>query len=412
MEGLVGRTLGRYRLLEQIGQGGMSSVFRAQDTRGLRQVAVKILAPYVAEDAQLRARFEREIRLLIQLRHPHIVPILDFGEAEGMSFIVMPFLASGTLYDRLCRGPVAPRQAALLIDQVASALSHAHANGVVHRDVKPSNVLIDRRGNALLSDFSFARPQDASQDLTGSALIGTPAYISPEQCRGDPIDQRSDQYSLAVMVFQISTGHLPFEGDTPLAIAMQHVNVPLPRPRAVNPNVSVEVEQVLIRALAKDPALRFPSVEAMNRAFQAATTAALESGRSTPDDPTIITQRTTALYRKYQNIRPEARRGRLPRPAVVAALLLLLVFVVSAGAVATVRPEFFVPRTAVPTVEDPSIQATRLQATVDYLVRIGSTGQPSGMPAEALETQVAISAMQTVQAGAAAAETAATGAAP
>jgi serine/threonine-protein kinase len=410
VEGLIGRTLGSYRLLEQIGQGGMSSVYRAEDLRGPRQVAVKILSPLLAPEAHLKERFEREIRLLLRLRHPHIVPILDFGEADEMSFIVMPFVPSGTLHDRLRRGPIDLQQGARLIDQVASALSYAHANGVVHRDVKPSNVLLDRRGNALLSDFSFARPQDVSQDLTGSALIGTPAYISPEQCRGEPIDQRSDQYSLAVMVFQITTGQLPFEGDTPLAIAMQHVNVPLPRPRALNPSLSVEVEQVLIRALAKDPSLRFESVEAMNRAFQAAVTASLEPRRQAAEDPTIITQRTLAMYRKYQHVRPTTRRARLARPAVAAALLLILVFVVSAGAVAVLRPEVLGPRTAVPTVEDPSVKATHLQATVDYMVILGSSDQPTGLPVDALETEVVVSAMQTIQAASAATATAEAGA--
>jgi serine/threonine-protein kinase len=191
---------------------------------------------------------------------------------------------------------------------------------------------------------------------------------------------------------------------------MQHVNVPLPRPRAVNPSLSVEVEQVLIRALAKDPALRFESVEAMNRAFQAAMTAALESGRPASDDPTIITQRTLAMYRKYQNVRPAGRRGRIARPAVAAALLLVLVLVVSAGAVAIVRPEVLVPRTAAPTVEDPSVKATHLQATVDYMVILGSSDQPTGLPVDALETEVVVSAMQTIQAAAAATATAEAGA--
>lgn len=399
MEGLVGRTIGRYRLLEQIGQGGMSSVFRAQDALAERQVAVKIMAPYLAEDAQIRARFEREIRLLLALQHPHITPILDFGEADGMPFIVMPFMASGTLHDRLRQGPIDSARGARLIDQVASALSYAHASGIVHRDVKPSNVLLDRRGVALLSDFSFARPHEVSQDLTGSALIGTPAYISPEQCRGDPIDARSDQYSLAVMVYQIVTGQLPFEGDTPLAIAMQHVNVPLPRPRAVNPAVSAEVEQVLIRALAKNPALRFESVAAMNMAFQAAM--AVGPGPSPADDPTMITPRLVELYRKFQDVRPAARRRRA-RPGVVAALLLILIFVASAGAVALLGPDVLVRGPAAPTEEDPSVQATRLQATVDYLVRMGSTDQPTALPPDLLETEVFLSVMQTIEAAVAA----------
>ena len=217
----------------------------------------KILSPYIAHEERFQARFEREIKLLRRLSHPNIIPILDFGEADGLAFIVMPYIASGTLLDRLNRGPLDPRQGGKIVDQLASALMLAHENGVVHRDIKPSNVLIDEAGNALLSDFSFARSQDASQNLTGSALIGTPAYMSPEQCRGDPIDARSDQYSFGVMLFQITTGSLPFAGDTPMATALQHVNVPLPLPRKVNPNLPEEIELVLIKALAKDRRFAF-----------------------------------------------------------------------------------------------------------------------------------------------------------
>ncbi len=257
MNGLIGRTISHYTILEQVGQGGMSSVFSATDLADGRVVAMKILSPYIAHEERFQARFEREIKLLSRLQHPNIIPILDFGEADGLAFIVMPYIASGTLLDRLNRGPLDPRQGGRIVDQMASALMLAHQNGVIHRDVKPSNVLVDEKGNALLSDFSFARSQDASQNLTGSALIGTPAYMSPEQCRGNTVDARSDQYSFAVMLFQITTGALPFTGDTPMATALQHINVPLPRPRAVNPNLPEEIELVLIKALAKDPALRF-----------------------------------------------------------------------------------------------------------------------------------------------------------
>ncbi len=276
MLGLVGRTIGRYHIVEQVGQGGMSSVFRAVETTTSRTVAIKIISPYLANEPQFKARFEREIRLLRRLQHPNIIPILDFGEAEGLAFIVMPFIATGTLHERLQNGPLDPVQGGRIIDQIASALTCAHEDGVIHRDVKPSNVLLDQQGNAILSDFGFARPQDTSQNLTGSALIGTPAYMSPEQCRGEPLDARSDQYSFAIMLYQITTGQLPFDGDTPMAVALKHVSVPLPRPRSVSPSLPEGVELVLIKALAKDPALRFASVMDLNQAFQAQLKAALE----------------------------------------------------------------------------------------------------------------------------------------
>ena len=323
MNGLIGRTISRYHILEQIGQGGMSSVFRAVELTTNRAVAIKVLSPYLAHEASFQARFEREIKLLRQLQHPNIIPILDFGEAEGLAFIVMPYMGMGTLHERLQKGPLDPVLGGRIVDQLSSALTCAHEQGVVHRDVKPSNVLLDERGNALLSDFSFARPEDASQNLTGSALIGTPAYMSPEQCRGEPIDARSDQYSFAIMLFQITTGQLPFDGETPMAVAIKHVNVPLPRPRAVNPNLPEGVEMVLVRALAKDPALRFASIKDLNQAFQTELKAALDPKLRTAGARTIPLERTQELYRRYQNVKPPVRKRTYDRPAILATLLLL-----------------------------------------------------------------------------------------
>jgi len=393
LNGLIGRTISHYTILEQVGQGGMSSVFSAADLADGRVVAMKILSPYIAHEEQFQARFEREIKLLTRLQHPNIIPILDFGEADGLAFIVMPYIASGTLFDRLNRGPLDPRQGGRIVDQMASALMLAHQNGVIHRDVKPSNVLVDEKGNALLSDFSFARSQDASQNLTGSVLIGTPAYMSPEQCRGNDIDARSDQYSFAVMLFQITTGALPFTGDTPMATVLQHINVPLPRPRAVNPNLPEEIELVLIKALAKDPALRFDSMEALNRSFQAALAVALDPQARAADGKTVSAQRTLAMYRKYQNIKPPERQGRLPRSAILAALLLLAAFTVSAGAIAVIRPDIFTGAAA----QGIQLSEADLQATIDSRL---ATALAAGttMPTGALETEIYATVFAAVEA--------------
>jgi serine/threonine protein kinase len=334
MLGLVGRTISHYHILEQIGQGGMSSVFRAADLTHDRQVAVKILSPYIAHEARFQARFEREIKLLGRLQHPNIIPILDFGEDQGLAFIVMPFISTGTLGDRLMNGSLDPQEGSRIVTQLASALECAHENGVIHRDIKPSNVLLDEYGNALLSDFSFAHQTDASQNLTGSALVGTPAYMSPEQCRGDPIDARSDQYSLAVVLYQMTTGLLPFEGETPMAIAMQHINHPLPLPSKVKPDFPEAVERVLIKGLAKDPALRYESVDGLNQAFQKSLILAVDPRRRSAADArtqSLERTRTLAMYNKYQNVQPPAGRGRYQRSVILATLLLLLACTVSAG---------------------------------------------------------------------------------
>jgi serine/threonine-protein kinase len=393
LNGLIGRTISHYTILEKIGQGGMSSVFSAADLADGRVVAVKILSPYIAHEERFQARFEREIKLLTRLQHPNIIPILDFGEADGFAFLVMPYIGSGTLLDRLNRGQLDPRQGGKVVDQMASALMLAHQTGVIHRDIKPSNVLIDAKGDALLSDFSFARQQDASQNLTGSALIGTPAYMSPEQCRGGAVDARSDQYSFGVMLFQMTTGALPFVSDTPMATALQHINVPLPRPRAVNPNMPEEVELVLIKALAKDPALRFDSMEALNQAFQAALAVALDPQARAADGKTVSSQRTLAMYRKYQNIKPPERIGRLPRSVILAALLLLAACSVSAGAIAVIRPELFAGASA----QGIQLSEANIQATVE--VRL-ATALAAGttVPTDALETEIYATVMAAVEA--------------
>ena len=318
MLGLIGKALGPYQILEQIGQGGMSSVFKAVDLRDRRTVALKVLSPYIAHEQHFRARFEREVKLLRQLSHPNIVPILDFGEAEGMAYIVMPYIGTGTLQDRLQNGPLDVATGARVTGQIASALSLAHSLGVVHRDVKPSNVLLDPDGNALLSDFSFAHSQNASQNLTGSALIGTPAYMSPEVCRGEAIDARSDQYSFAIMLYQLCTGRLPFEADTPMAVALKHVNEPLPRPRQVNPNLPEGVEAVLVRALAKDRTCALSpwmnsTAHSRPRSRRRSKTATIRCGRHCSTARRRSTGSTSACRRP--NLRPGTGGARPPSPS-------------------------------------------------------------------------------------------------
>jgi tRNA A-37 threonylcarbamoyl transferase component Bud32 len=287
MNSLAGKVFGRYYLLEQIGLGGMATVYKGLDLDSDRKVALKILAPTMARTPQFKARFEREIKLLRTLKHPSIVPILSFGEEDEHSYIVMPFYPNGTLQDRLSKGGIGPREGARLMNQISAALDFAHRQGIVHRDVKPSNILLDEEGNAMLSDFGFAQVQDASLSLTGSALIGTPAYMSPEQCKGDPVDARSDQYSLAVILHQMTTGKLPFDADTPMGLVVKHVNVPLTPPRQISPNLPEGVEAVLVKAMAKDPAHRFSSVAEMNRVFQRSLADAFDSqGRLKPQHAT------------------------------------------------------------------------------------------------------------------------------
>lgn len=280
MTKLSGRMNERYYIIRTIGQGGLTTVYKAFDVQEKRQVAIKVLAPHLALDSTFKARFEREIKILGQFDHPNIVPILGAGEYQGAPFLVMPFFSEGTLADRMRSQPLSPQECGRLISEICSALAYEHLHGVFHRDIKPSNILIDQEGKAYLSDFDLVYLADSSQNLTGSAVIGTPAYMSPEQCKGGPIDARSDQYSLAVVLYQLTTGHLPFVAETPIAIAIQQINAPLPRPRELNPDLPESVEAILMKALSKDPDQRYPSIMAFNHAFQRALKIAKIAGRN------------------------------------------------------------------------------------------------------------------------------------
>jgi serine/threonine protein kinase len=321
MGGLTGTRLGPYQILEQIGRGGMAAVYRAHDTTRDRFVALKLVAPHLTADPNFEQRFRREAKLLMRLKHPHIIPVEDAGEADDYAYLVMPFLRVGTLTDWLRQGPTSVRHGARLMAQMSSALMYAHDRGIVHRDVKPSNILLDDQGNALLSDFGLARFEEPGASLTGSMMVGTPAFMSPEQVRGDRAGPLSDQYSLGVILYLLTTGQLPFDGDVPIAVALQQLNEPMPLVRAVSPNVPEAVERVILKSTAKLPNDRFESVAEMNGAFQAAVAHALDPS-STPAP--LITlpdsvQRTLSLSEKVG----PPRRFR-PRWAVVAGLALLL----------------------------------------------------------------------------------------
>jgi serine/threonine-protein kinase len=197
MEGLTGKTLGRYRLMEPIGQGGMSTVYQAHDLDRRELVALKVLSPYVAQEPRFRARFDREIKLLKELQQPNIVPILNYGEEEGITYIVMPFYSGGTLQTRIENGGIGLGEVGRFLADISGALDYAHDKGIVHRDIKPSNVLLDQEGRAHLSDFGFAYVSNTSHSLTGSVLIGTPAFMSPEQCKGEEVDPGQTSTRLA-----------------------------------------------------------------------------------------------------------------------------------------------------------------------------------------------------------------------
>jgi serine/threonine protein kinase len=270
MSGLVGHSLGHYRLIEEVGRGGMATVCRALDTRNDTEVAIKILSPTISGDNRFVRRFKREGSLLAGLKHPNIVPVIGYGESKGMAYMVMPFIKGDSLQNRIEQGRINKKERERWIEQIADALMFAHKNGIVHRDVKPSNVMIDKSGNALLTDFGLAREVEGSNTLTGSMLLGTPAYMAPEQGRGDPVDARSDQYSFGVILYQLLTKKLPFEADSPMGTVLKHIQEPVPRPSRYVSDISPALERVILKCLAKDPEYRYPTIGAFYEAYKAA----------------------------------------------------------------------------------------------------------------------------------------------
>lgn len=263
--------LGRYELSEVLGQGGMATVYRGYDPLMGREVAVKVLIPILAHDAVFRSRFESEIRAISQLEHPAIVPIYDAGEEEGHLYLVMR-LMEDNLRDRLRqRGVLSYAEALHILRRVASALYAAHQAGIIHRDVKPSNVLFDRYGVAYLTDFGIARLASMSETLTGSQLMGTPAYMSPEQIEGrKDIDHRADIYALGILLFHMLAGRPPFQGDSPSRVMFQHLTEPPPDLREFRPDAPEALQRALAKALAKQPEERYNSALEFVRAVEEA----------------------------------------------------------------------------------------------------------------------------------------------
>lgn len=268
----AGETVGPYRLIEQLGQGGMATVFKAYHAALDRYVAIKVLHPALLEDPSFLARFQREALLVAKLEHPNIVPVYDYAEHEGRPYLVMKFIEGETLKARLARGPVATEEIANITVAVGAALAYAHKQGVLHRDIKPSNVLLATDGQIYLADFGLARiAQSGEASLTSDMILGTPQYISPEQALGKKdLDAGTDIYSFGVMLYEMIVGKVPFSADTPFSVIHDHIYTALPLPHWQNPNIPEPLERALLKALAKDRNDRYKDVPSMVAAFQQA----------------------------------------------------------------------------------------------------------------------------------------------
>jgi len=389
---LIGQSIGRYHILEQLGEGGMATVYKAYDTRLNRNVAVKIIrkgAFPLEQFNRIRLRFEREAKALAMLSHPNIVGVIDFGEFEGSPYLVLEYLPGGTLKQHLGR-PVPWKAAASIILPIAHALQYAHEHNIIHRDVKPSNILITGTGERMLTDFGIAKVLDVDEThtLTGTGVgLGTPEYMSPEQGLGKTVDARTDVYSLGIIFYELLTGRKPYTADTPMAVVIKQINDPLPRPTQFVPDLPEKAEQVLLKALAKRPENRFQDMAAFAQALEW-----LIKGGTKPDLEQTVEQASeaeatrdllepvaTGISGPPTGPRSSAHR-RAPKwlPIAGAGALICILLAIAAGYlllknINSIQPSSPIENPALPLVAPPSV----ITASVTFTPTISSTMTPS-----------------------------------
>lgn len=265
---MIGERIGEYEIVSVIAQGGMANVYKAYQPSFERFVAIKVLPRQSSEDPTFLKRFRHEARVIAQLEHRAILPVYAFGEHDGMPYLAMRLMEAGSLRKKLFYEHIDLRMAARIIEQVAEALDYAHAQGVIHRDLKPSNILLDESGNAYLTDFGIAKILGSSAQITGEGVVGTPTYMSPEQCQGKGVTASSDIYALGVILYEMLTGMPPFDADTPLGVMYKHVREPVPSAAQAVPGLPSGVDDVIQRAMAKLPENRYPTAAALAADFR------------------------------------------------------------------------------------------------------------------------------------------------
>ena len=315
-----GSTFGTYQIIEQIGRGGMASVFKAYESSLDRYIALKVLPPEFLHDETFAARFQREAKVVAKLEHPNIIPIFSFGIEGGTPWMAMRLISGGSLSAVLNKGPFGLERSVAVIRAVADALSYAHAEGVVHRDVKPQNILLDQQGRVYLADFGIARMVEGGAAITRTGLVsGTPQYMAPEQATGNALDHRMDIYALGIVAYEMFTGSTPFSADTPVAVLIKHVSAPIPIPP--KEDVPEELLGPLIRSLAKNPDERWQTADDFASAIERGLGLVATAVASVP--PTAILAPTQRLSAEPP---PPPREGAVapPRRAGAGAFALWL----------------------------------------------------------------------------------------
>ena len=352
MQELIGQDLGRYHIIERLGEGGMATVFKAFDTRLEREVAVKVIrreafSPEVVD--RMLQRFEREAKALSKLIHANIVPIIDYGDEGGSPYLVMPLIDGGTLKDKLASQVFSASEAARILAPIARALDYAHSRGILHRDVKPSNILITNSGDPMLSDFGVAKilEEGEAATLTGTGIgLGTPEYMAPEQWVGKAT-AASDQYSLGVVFYEMITGHKPYTAETPAAVLLKQANEPLPRPKMYVQNLPDEVERILFKALAKRPEDRYPTILELGHALEGVAfgkntgRAPIKEKRNMKvQNPDANATMDALVQENGSHTTPENIFKKISRPAVLWTVILCAVGLIAVGIIGAVSGWF------------------------------------------------------------------------
>jgi len=416
--------IGRYEVKSELGRGGMATVYHAYDPRFKRDVAIKVLPREFLHDPSFRARFEREAQTIAALEHTAIVPVYDFGEQSGVPYFVMRLMPGGSLADHLKqKGSLTLQEVSRIFNRLAPALDHAHSKGVIHRDLKPGNILFDQNNDSYLSDFGIAKLTQGSGSFTGSAIVGTPSYMSPEQARSDAVvDARSDVYALGAILFELLTGQTPYKGDTPMGVVVKHITEPVPRILSVDPNLPADCETLISKAMAKDPNARYQTAGEFASALETVALnkplptqggdmpvflGATQDGRiilsKSPQadsqiQPPIVKPVTPTKLTKAQ--KPKEKRGGIPLWVWALAGLLVLGFLALMGVGGIILASLFNPPEAtvvvviaspqpvVATIDFPTVPPTRtatLQPTNTLVVRatetrVNAPTRPSSTP--------------------------------
>ena len=383
--------IGRYEIKAELGRGGMATVYRGYDPRFEREVAIKFLPPeLIHSDPQFRVRFEREAKIIAQLEHPSIVPVYDVGEENGQPYFVMRYMSGGSLSERIKAGVFSVGDALKILEQIAPGMDEAHSKGIVHRDLKPGNILFTNKNVALISDFGIAKfTQGEVGNMTGSAIIGTPAYMAPEQAGGEAVDGRTDIYALGVILYEMVTGKQPYKADTPLAVAIKHMTEPVPRILQANPNLPVWMEKVISTAMAKEPDDRFSTAVEMVETIRA-----FMRGETTP--ATLKAEKVTQKISPFNKTvveKPVAektfvakKKSRFPVGLIAGLFVLILlgsgVFLLGSYMLPLVKvaPPTIAPTSSEATSAPLIIEITETQSTVSTATEapVAVTETPSG----------------------------------